>query len=136
MLKGVYKWKKSSYPGCHEVWSTLEEFFWSFNKGMMWWYNILGDNEGIISYLLRIDTINAGPVIITANLVEPKRKNTDPILAVKRTEWRRSIDYFGLSIEAKPYRVVKENVYFSILSIYQDPNLWDPYSKAPYWKIV
>ena len=40
----------------------------------MWWYNILGDNEGSISDLLWIDTITAGSVLNTTNLVTPIRE--------------------------------------------------------------
>ena len=78
----------------------------------MWWYNILGDNKGSISVVLWLDTINAGSDLLTTNLVELKRENTEPILTVKRIEWRIFIDYFGLSIEADPSRVGKKNVYF------------------------
>ena len=52
----------------------------------MWWYNILGYNEGRISYILRPDPINSGSILLTANLVAPKRENPEPILIVKRTE--------------------------------------------------
>ena len=68
----------------------------------MWWYNILGDKKGIISDILRIFTITAGYDFITTNLAEPKRENCEPILTVKITEWKKFIDYFGLSIEAHP----------------------------------
>ena len=34
-------------------------------------------------------------VLLTANLVDLKRKNPEPILAVKRIEWSKFIDYFG-----------------------------------------
>ena len=78
----------------------------------MWWYNILEDNKGIISHLLRLDTITAGSICLTANLVAMKRENPDPILIVKRTEWRRLIDYFGRGIEADSSRVGKKNIYF------------------------
>ena len=60
----------------------------------MWWYNILGDKEVSISHLLRLDPIN-GSVLITDNLVALKRENYEPILALKRTEWRKFIYYFG-----------------------------------------
>ena len=50
----------SSYPGCHKVRSALAEFFQSLNKSRMWWYNILGDNEGSISYILWFDSITPG----------------------------------------------------------------------------
>ena len=78
----------------------------------MWWYNILGDNEGSISDLLRIDTITSGSVLLTANLVALKRENSEPILIVKRTEWRKYIYYFGLSIEATPSKLGKKNVHY------------------------
>ena len=78
----------------------------------MLWYNILGDNNGRISHLLRLDIITVGCILLTANLVALKEENDDPISVVKRTEWRKFIDYFGLSIEADPSRVIKKNVYF------------------------
>ena len=84
----------------------------------MWWYNTLGDNEGSISYILCLDTIYAGYVLLTDKLISLKMENPDPILTVKRTEWRKFIDYFGLSINADPSRVGKKNVYFYILGIY------------------
>ena len=40
----------SSYPGFHKVHSALAEYFWSLKKGRMWCYNILGNNDGSISY--------------------------------------------------------------------------------------
>ena len=49
----------------------------------MWWYNILGDNEGSISHILRLDPITAGSILLTANLVALKRGNSEPILIVK-----------------------------------------------------
>ena len=85
----------------------------------MWWYNILGDNEGSISNILRIDPITAGYILFTVDLFAPKIINSDPILTLKRTEWRKFIDYFGLSIEANPSKVGKKNVHFSILGLYQ-----------------
>ena len=78
----------------------------------MWWYNILGDNEGSISHLLHIDPITAGSNLLTANLVDLKRGDYEPILIVKRTEWRKFIDSFGRSIEADPSKVGKKNVHF------------------------
>ena len=61
----------------------------------MWWYNIVGDNKGIISYILHLSTINAGYILLNANLAALKRENYEPIKIVKRTEWRKFIDYFG-----------------------------------------
>ena len=73
---------------------------------------ILGDNEGSISHISGIDPINVGSILLSANLATPKRGNYDTILAVKMTEWRKSVDYFGLSIEADPSKVGKKNVHF------------------------
>ena len=41
-----------------------------------------------------------------------KWENPEPILTAKITEWRKLIDYFGLSIETDPSRVGKMKVYF------------------------
>ena len=49
----------------------------------MWWYNILRYNKESISHLLRIDTINAGYILLTYNLVALERENCEPILIVK-----------------------------------------------------
>ena len=83
----------------------------------MWWYNIIGDNEGSISDLLRLCIIAAGSVLRNTKFVELKLGNPEPILTVKIIEWRKYISFFGLSIEAYPFRVVKNSVYFSILGI-------------------
>ena len=48
----------------------------------MWCYNILGDNDGIISDILRIDTITAGYFQITTNIVALKKGNHEPIFKV------------------------------------------------------
>ena len=77
----------------------------------MLWCNILGNNKGSISYLLWIDPINLGSFLLTTNLVALKQKNPELILTVKRIEWRKFIDYFGLSIEADSSRVGKNGVY-------------------------
>ena len=89
----------------------------------MWWYNILGDNKGSIPHLLWLDTIDAGYILLTVKLVALKMENYEPILIVKRTEWRKFINYFGLSIETDPSRVGKNEIYVSILNIYQDLHL-------------
>ena len=60
----------------------------------MWWYNILGDNKGSISYLLWLDPIVERSILLTAKLVAPKRENHEPILTANRTEWMKFIDYF------------------------------------------
>ena len=44
----------------------------------MWWYNILGDNEGSISHILWIDPITAGFILLTAKLDALKRKIMSP----------------------------------------------------------
>ena len=85
----------------------------------MWWYNILGDNAGSISNILRHDPITVGCILLTVKLVALKRGNSEPILTVKRIEWRKFIEYFGLSIEVDPSKVGKKNVLFSVLGLYQ-----------------
>ena len=97
----------SPYPLCHEVQSSISEFFQILDKGRIWWYNILGGNKGSTSHLLRLDPITAGSILLTAKLFALKRENSEPILTVKRTEWRKFIDYFGLGIEDDPSRVSK-----------------------------
>ena len=51
----------------------------------MWWYNILGDNKGSTSHLLRLDNITAGYILFTVKLVALKWENSEPILTVKGT---------------------------------------------------
>ena len=101
----------SLYPGWHEVWSSLAEFFESLDKVSMWCYNILGDNEGSISHILQPDPITPGSILITYNLVLLKSENDETILTVKIIEWREFNSYFGLSVGADPSRVGKNNVY-------------------------
>ena len=76
----------SSYPGCHQVLSALAEFFQSLDKGKIWCYNKHGDNKGRISNILQLDPTTPGYVLLTDNLIAPKRGNTEPILTVKRIE--------------------------------------------------
>ena len=95
----------------------------------MWWYNTLGDKEVSISYLLWFATITEGSFLLTSNIVFMKRENPEPILTIKIIEWRKFIDYFGLSIEADPFRVVKENLFFPY-QVYTKPFIY----KAPYIK--
>ena len=78
----------------------------------MRWYNILGDNEGSISDLIWFNPITEGYFLLTAKVVASKRENPEPILTVKIIEWRKFINYFGLSIEADPSRVGRKNIYF------------------------
>ena len=84
----------------------------------MWWYNIIGDNKGNISQLLQIDSISAGSGLLASNLVAPKRENYEPILIIKRTEWRKFIDYFNQSIEAGPSKAGKKELTFSPYWVY------------------
>ena len=46
---------------------AFAEFFWSLNKGRVWCYNILGDNNEIISHILQLDPINSGSVLLNYN---------------------------------------------------------------------
>ena len=84
----------------------------------MWWCNMLGYNEGIISHILPLNTITEGYILITTNPVALKWGNSEHILIVKRTEWRKFVDYFGLIIEADPFRVGKKSVYFFLYWVY------------------
>ena len=98
----------------------------------MWCYNILGDNKGRISYMLQLDPITAGSILLSAKIVAPKRENSEPILTFKRTERRKFIDYFGPSIEADPSRVGKKNIYFFSYWVYTKHFICKaPYIKAP-----
>ena len=74
-------------------------------------YNILGDNEGIISHLLRIGPTTEGSILLIVKRVALKRRNYEPVLTVKRTEWGKFIDYFGQSVEDNPSRLVKKKIY-------------------------
>ena len=83
--------KNGLYPGCHEVWSALAEFFQSINKGKIWCYNILGDNKGSISHILQHDNITPGSVLLAYNLVVLKKENPEPIFKVNRIEWENAL---------------------------------------------
>ena len=100
----------------------------------MWRYNKLGENKGSTSYLLMLNNITAGYILLTANLVYLKMENPELILIVNRIEWRKFIDYSGLIIEVDPSRVWKKNI-FSILGIYQALHMERPYIKAISGKI-
>ena len=76
---------------------------------------MIEDNKASISHLLLVDIITAESIIITAALVALKMENYEPILTVKIIDWRKSIDWSGLSIEDNPYRVVKTNLCFSYI---------------------
>ena len=77
----------------------------------MWWYNVLGDNKGI-SHLLWLDPITSGSILLAVKLVALKRGNTDLVLIVKSTEWRKFIGYMGKIIDANPSRVRKKSIYY------------------------
>ena len=64
----------------------------------MWWYNLLGDNKGIIPHLLRIDPINTGFILLTNNLAALKSENPYSILLSETPEWRTFVGFFGLII--------------------------------------
>ena len=76
--------------------------------------------------MLWFDVITVGSVLPIAELFFLKRENPEPILTVKRIEWSKLIGYFGVIIESDPFRVVKKNVYFFILGIYQYLHLVRP----------
>ena len=88
----------------------------------MWRYNILGDNNVSISRVLRIDPVHAGYILLNVKLISLKRGNYDPILTVKRTEWRKFIDYYGRSIESDPSRVTKKIIYIFHIEYIQRPS--------------
>ena len=46
-------------------------------------YYILGDNEGLISHILRLDDITAWSILLTVKFVALKRVNREPILTVE-----------------------------------------------------
>ena len=57
------------------------------------------DPAAIISNILIIDPFTEGYVLLSAYFVALKRENYEPILIVKRTEWMKLIDSFGISID-------------------------------------
>ena len=93
----------------------------------MWWYNILGDNEGGISHLLHLGHITPGSILLTANLVALKNENSEHILILKRTEWMKFIDYFGLSIETDQSKVGNLNVHFFRIGSIPRPSSGNPH---------
>ena len=98
------------------------KFFRSLNNGKLWWYNIIEDNKVSISHILRRDTITAGYILLTIDLVAPKWENSDRILTVKIIEWSKLFDCFAFSIEADPSRVGKNNVYFPHIMYITSPS--------------
>ena len=56
--------------------------------------------------------MTARSILLSDILVALKRESSEHILIVKIIEWRKFIDYFGLSTEAKPSRVGKKNIHF------------------------
>ena len=81
----------SPYLGCHKVQNAPSEFFRSLDKGRMWRYNVLVDNEVSVSHILRLDPITAEPILLTVKLVTLIRENHEPILTSKITKWRNSL---------------------------------------------
>ena len=84
----------------------------------MWCYNILRGDTGSISHILQLNPITPGSVLLTSNIVATNREKPEPILTAKIIEWRKFIDYFGLSIEVDPSSVGKRTWIFSIFGIY------------------
>ena len=121
----------SSYPGFHIVQSALAEFFRIIDSSKMWGYNILGDNKGRISHILRLYPITSGGVVLASKLILTKRENHYTILTMKRMEQRQFIDAFGLNIEDNQSRVIKRKVYFFLYWFYTMPFIWkSTYRKA------
>ena len=58
-----------------------------------------------------------------------KRENPELILAVKIIEWRKFIDYFGLSIESNQSRVGKKNLYIFHIEYIPIPASGNPHVK-------
>ena len=73
---------------------------------------ILGKNKGSISHLLWLDSTIIGYILLADKIVALKRDNFETIIIVKRTEWRKFFDCFGLIIEIYLSNVVKLNVHF------------------------
>ena len=59
---------------------------------------------------MRVDPVTAGSILLTVELVAQKRENSELVLTVKRTEWRKFIDCFGQIIEVDPSRVGKKKI--------------------------
>ena len=92
---------------------------------------------GSISHVLQLDTITPGSFLLTYNLVGLKEGNPEPILTVKIIQWRKFVDYFGLSVEAKPSRVVKKKRKFCPYWVYTNTSICNaPYNKEPYQQRV
>ena len=96
----------------------------------MWWYNILRDNEGIISHILRLNPITAGYILLTVKLVVLIGENSEPVLTVKRTECRKVIDYFGLSIEIDLSKVGKKNIHFVCIGSIPSTSSGNPHTAS------
>ena len=65
-----------------------------------------------VSYILWIDPISEGAVMITVKIIYLKMENPRPILTVKIIEWGQLLDDFGINIEAGPSRV--KTIFFHI----------------------
>ena len=71
----------------------------------MWWYNIRGYKKGSMPHLLKLDPVTVGYILLTANLFALKRVNYEPILTLKRIEWRKFLDTRnppGIKYNTKP----------------------------------
>ena len=51
-----------------------------------------------VSYILWIDPISEGAVMITVKIIYLKMENPRPILTVKIIEWGQLLDDFGINI--------------------------------------
>ena len=74
--------------------------------------------------------------LLTSNILFLKRENTEPILIIKIIEWRKFIDYFGLSIEANPSRVGKRTYMLSLLGRHQALNMDISIYQGTIWKDI
>ena len=72
--------------------------------------------------------------LLTSNIIFLKRENTEPILIIKIIEWRKFIDYLGLSIEANPSRVGKRTYRLSLLGLHQALNMDISIYQGTSWK--
>ena len=102
----------------------------------MWWYYILGDNGGIVSDILRVDTITAGYILLAVKIVALKKVNSEPILTVKITEWRKLLNILVKVLRpthpgwSKRTHIFPYWVYTKLFICKA------PYIKAPYGQII
>ena len=97
----------------------------------MWWYNVLAVNKVSILHLLWFARNTAVSILLTSKIVALRRENSDPILTVKRTEWRKSLEYFGQRIKSNLFMVGKKKIYFYTYWVYTKIFICkSPYIKA------